>query len=581
MFIFLSKYAKLFRKWRFICNTEKVFIDIMFKFNISEEIIFNIKNGKFRSGILKDNEVIRKLLQNIKNNRVRIFTGIYNSVLDKLCSALLYKIFMEIYAINMDVDVFRVFSIDEIDSLYLEDKFQIFYLYDFFAEISLCSGRYNEYFDRIINTNNKILIVNTRYIKDDSLLQSRFNYLVEDTSIYLDCIEDILNDFVKHDYQLDLHKLYKNLTYIDKVVLFFVFIGISCDINTWIETMEKYLMYRDNIDFRDRALNAFKKLEGEFISFNRDKRFYIENPLVSNFLRDRMVTDKGIIKDILNNIYCEIDLYNITNMLNENNIFLHYSEYEYERYLKGRLLNIFCVNNLDNVVLSFEYILKFFNVIELFDLDIIGDLSNKIIYSKINIDNAIEYMCFIKHNKEHIIWDDIFRNKLLNLIYEYDPNRDFEFYNYSFKYFLFISEFHSLYGNMEEEEILDLQNRFNILINIILNNVNSYFTIDYFSLSNEVKHALIDLKGIIGRYNINNIFDVNIYEILIYIEDKLVEVLNDVVNFIPCNINEYHILVYFNNELEHNKDFIEDTFDNIVLDNVVHKIKEKIHTFKA
>lgn len=551
----------------------------MFRFNISEEIIFNIKNGIFKEDYLRDNAVINKLVQNIKSNRVCIFTGIHNPLIDKMCSTILYRIFIDYYRIDSDVNVFRVFNIDEIGSLYLEDRFQIFYLYDFFSEISLNSKIYEKYLNRIIECDNKVLIINTRI--SDVLCKNKFSYLIEDTSLYLSEIEHVLGECSNFDNKLDVHSLYKNLTYIDKLVLFFVFMGITCDINTWIESMEKYLIYRDNTEFRELILNSFKKLEGSFISFNVDKRFYIENPMINDFLRENMKSDKDVIKDLLNNIYFKFDLYNITDILNKNNVSLTYSEYEYETYLKKHLFDMTLNIRMNNVVELFECILNLFKIIKIFDLDIIQELKNKIIYSKVTIDSAIEYLCFINNHREYIISDDVFKNKLLSLIYEYEPSRDSEFYNYKFKYFLFISELYSLYGNIEEEELLDLKDRFNILINIILNNVNSYFTIDYFSLNSEVKQALSDLKEIIHSYNITNIFKVNIYEIIRYIQDKLTDVLNDVREFNPTNVNEYHMLVYFNNELEHNKDFIEDTFDNLSLDNVIHEIRKKIYEFKA
>ena len=49
----------------------------------------------------------------------------------------------------------------------------------------------------------------------------------------------------------------------------------------------------------------------------------------------------------------------------------------------------------------------------------------------------------------------------------------------------------------------------------------------------------------------------------------------------PQNNQEYYTLIYFENELDRNKDFIEYTFENINLEWIFEEIKKNICKFKA
>ena len=166
-------------------------------------------------------------------------------------------------------------------------------------------------------------------------------------------------------------------------------------------------------------------------------------------------------------------------------------------------------------------------------------------------------------------------------MYSYNSLRDFEFYNYNFKYFLFVSEFYSLYDTIDDEEFLDIKKYFDRLVNIILNNINSYFNLEYFSLSSEIKQALIDLKVLIEKFNVKFIFLENVEELFNNVKYKFNELFNNVINFVPQNNQEYYTLIYFENELDRNKDFIEYTFENINLEWIFEEIKKNICKFKA
>ncbi len=126
-----------------------------------------------------------------------------------------------------------------------------------------------------------------------------------------------------------------------------------------------------------------------------------------------------------------------------------------------------------------------------------------------------------------------------------------------------------------------MRNQFDILISIILNNINSYFTVEYFNISSEIRDSLIDLKELIDKYNVRFIFDRNVYEFFNFIEDKLLDLINNVDSFMPRNVEEYHNLKYFGSELERNEDFIENVFTTINLKSIIERINEKICLFEA
>ena len=138
-----------------------------------------------------------------------------------------------------------------------------------------------------------------------------------------------------------------------------------------------------------------------------------------------------------------------------------------------------------------------------------------------------------------------------------------------------------MYDTIDDEEFLDIKKYFDRLVNIILNNINSYFNLEYFSLSSEIKQALIDLKVLIEKFNVKFIFLENVEELFNNVKYKFNELFNNVINFVPQNNQEYYTLIYFENELDRNKDFIEYTFENINLEWIFEEIKKNICKFKA
>ena len=162
-----------------------------------------------------------------------------------------------------------------------------------------------------------------------------------------------------------------------------------------------------------------------------------------------------------------------------------------------------------------------------------------------------------------------------------DLLKRFEFYNYNFEYFLFVSEFSECYKNIYEDEFEDVINHFNRLVYMISNYVNSYFSFEYFTLNNEIKIALYDLKILVEDLGIKFIFSSRVDEIFYNSKDRLIELINFVVNLIPNNKQEYYSLISFQNELEINRDFIENTFCDISVDEVLNNISSNICYFSS
>lgn len=556
----------------------------MFRFNISEEIIFELKNSDFRENTFIVDNFFKGVLNSLSDKKVLICYGLSNDLREKFCFSIIYKYFNDRYVRDLDIGVFKISSVSELDEVYLENEAQIFYFFDLFGSIKFTDKKFENYVNRIKNSDNKVLLISTRGFLKEEIILSKFSEHGQDLEYHSDVIMKFLGIDLSHDcYDLDFE--YRNLDYIDKLVLFYVFMNFSYDINKWIDTMEKYLLYRDifndHNEFKEIMLNSFKKLEDCFIYIYDNKKFNIKNLLIYNFILDRLKNDMNIIKDLFNNIHEYEDLCSICSILNQNNIKLCYTLDEYENNFKDNLRNIVLYNERIDVVLLFKTVLMSFYVLDLYDVDIIESLNVKITYSKINIDSAIEYLSSIGNYTEFIINDEIFKNKLLNLVYEHEIESTSEFYNYSFKYYLFVSEFYKLYGNIDNDELLNLRDQFDILISTILNNINSYFTIEYFNISSEIRDYLIDLKELIEKYNIVFIFDRNVYEFFNFIEDKLLDLIYDVDSFVPRDINGYHNLKYFVSELERHEDFIEEVFSNINLKNIIEEINKKICLFEA
>ena len=559
----------------------------MFRFNISEEIIFELKNKDFKVNTFITDSFFKEVLKNLNDKKIFICYGLSNDLREKFCFRLIYKYFNDRYVRDLDVGVFKISSVSELDEIYLEDELQIFYFYDFFGSVKFTDKKFENYINRIKNSDNKILLINTRsFLKEEIILSKFFEYKQD-----LECHKDAIIEFLGVDLNTDIDDCcdldfeYQNFNYIDKLVLFYVFMNFSYDINKWIDTMEKYLLYRDifndHNEFKEIVINSFRKLEDCFICVYDNRRFNIKNLIVYNFILDRLKDDVNIIKDLFNNIHSYDDLYSVCSILSQNNIKLCYTLYEYENNFKDNLHNIVLYNDCVDAVLLLKTVFISFYVLDLYDIDIIENLNVRITYSKLNIDSAIEYFFSISNYKKFMISGEIFRNKLLNLVYEHEIESSSEFYNYSFKYYLFVSEFYKLYGNIDNDGLLNLRNQFDILISIILNNINSYFTVEYFNISSEIRDSLIDLKELIDKYNVRFIFDRNVYEFFNFIEDKLLDLINNVDSFMPRNVEEYHNLKYFGSELERNEDFIENVFTTINLKSIIERINEKICLFEA
>lgn len=551
----------------------------MFKFNISEEIIFNIKNGNLKNNISKfrDKYLYSKFLNKIYNERILTIYGLNNTLRDEVCIEIIYSIFLDNYK-EYDISVFKISCVDDLDEIYLEDKFQIFYLNDFFGRINFKFNKFKYYLDKILSSKNKFLILNVR----DFVVEEISNLsLCENLNDY---IEDALGEYDNKDIS-SLESRYDNLSYLDKFVLFSLFFRSIEDIDIWVKIVAQYFVgkniFNENIEFSESIIETFKKLEDDFIFISSDGKFIVENLVVEEFLSVKLKNEVNIIKDILNNVDSYFNLKNFVYKLKNLHIEIGYSLDEYDKNLKYNLFEIMCSNNSKENMDILKFALDLFKIIGVEDKSILENLNTKIIYSDIDIDKSIEYFCFIKNYRKFLIENDIFKDKLLKLIYSYRCFRNFEFYRYSFKYFLFVSEFQNLYGSIENEEILDIEKNFNRVVDIILNNINSYFTLEYFSLNNEIKQALIDLKFLIYHFNVRKIFLENVYEIFNNIREMLFELFNNAVNFIPKSKQEYYVLTYFENEVEKNRDFLELTFENINLDNVFQEIRKNICEFEA
>ena len=553
----------------------------MFKFNISEEIIFNIKNGSFRNKLFGCSEsyLFDKFLNKIRNENVLIVYGFDNKIREEICIEVIYRFFYGNE--NLDLSVFKISCMDELDEIYLDDKAQIFYLNDFFGKIDFKLLKFKSYLDRIINSKNKFLIVNIRDFTKDKI--SNFA-LCENLNDYRNDILNILGSNLK-EVTNTFEDVYSRFFYMDKFILFSVVINNLNHIDMWFKITKNYFLgkhiLRENKDFNESILESFKKLEDEFISICEDGSFCIKNLVVEDFLLSKLKNELNIVKDLFNNISCYSNLKNFVGILKKLNIKVSYTQEEYESNLKCNLFEIICSNNIKDVIGLLKFSLELFDIIGVRDFSIIDNLNIRIIYSNVNMDNAINYFCVIRDFKEILIENEIFKNKLFNLMYSYNSLRDFEFYNYNFKYFLFVSEFYNLYDTIDDEEFLDIKKYFDRLVNIILNNINSYFNLEYFSLSSEIKQALIDLKVLIEKFNVKFIFLENVEELFNNVKYKFNELFNNVINFVPQNNQEYYTLIYFENELDRNKDFIEYTFENINLEWIFEEIKKNICKFKA
>ncbi len=559
----------------------------MFRFNISEEIILNIKNGKLKDKNYDREEYgfICEILEILNKQNIIVLYGLKDYLREDISIEIIYRFFYDNYKNHLDLSVFKINSIDELDELYLENVFQVFYLNDFFGQVSFNLCKFKRYVDNISKSQNKILILNVReFVKEEIFNEIHRKYFYnlnnhqENIKTHL-CLRD------SHTFDIKtLYEKYSQFSYVDKFVLLSIFINNIGDINIWIKSTIKYFLdkniFRENEDLKGIILDSFKKLGRDFIVLGSNRRFSIKNLYIKDFLTREIIYEDKILKDLINNISCYESFKYIVDIIENLKINIDYTLEEYENNLKKFLDEVISISNSEFPIDELFYVMKIFKILNILDKDLIESLNTKIIYSKLSIEESIKYFFILKNSKEVLINNEIFNNKLLDLVYNYNSTRDFEFYNYSFKYFLFVSEVYDLYGNIDEEEIFDIKNHFERLINIILNNINSYFTLEYFTLSNEIKQCIKDLKILNEKYSFKIIFSKNIEDILIEIKDRLVELFDGVINFVPQNKQEYYTLTYFENEFERNKEFLEENF-NMDLETILNKIQENISVFEA
>lgn len=555
----------------------------MFKFNVSEEFIFSIKNGSYldRNFSNKNSYLFDDLLKKFYGDRVLIICGFDNSIRDDICTEIIYRFFIN-NCDDRDMNVFNLNSIEELDEIYLEDRFQLFYLNDIFGKVSLNIERFKFYLNKITSSKNKFLILNIRELSKDII--SNFKSC-EDLNFYKDEIIKILGKKYK-ERNLYLEESYSNFSYIEKFIIFSILFNNIEDIDVWIRMTERYFLSRNILNENSEnlielILKSFKSLENDFIYVDEYGKFSLKNLMGRNFLITKLKFEEEIVRDLFNNINSYFNLKELVGILKNLNLKLVYEEHEYDDFLRGSLFEKICLNTTKNIVELLEVSSDLFSIIGIEDSAVIENLNTKMIYSSISMENAIKYLRFVKNNKSMVIHNKIFKDKLLSLIYNYNSLRGYEFYNYGFKYFSFVSEFYSVYDDIDEEEFLDIKRDFDRLIDIISNNANSYFTLEYFSLNNEIKQALIDLKFLIDEFNIENIFFHNVYEIFNSMGRNLMELFNYAVEFIPENKQDYYTLTYFENEIERNREFLEATFETINLENISQEIKKNIYNFKA
>ncbi len=556
----------------------------MIKFDMSEEIILSMKVGVIGDSPFKNSQLLRIFLDKIYDKNFLIISGASSILKESICFKIIREILYDKYERIDDLNVFKVRCIDELEVIYSDDRFQIFYLDDFFGEISLDLLKFKNYINKIICSKNKVLIASVRDLPNSYKFFQGFsgNYVN-----LRDFKEDILNREIDNfdlNYE-ELECMYSKLFYIDKFILFSVCIDNLDNVSVWIKITKNYFLgkriLREDMDFDDLIVASFKKLENKFIHMRMDGRFYLKDNLVHEFLMSKIKIESDIIKDLITNIYSIDILERFVCVLKDMRVKLNYSRDEYINGFKSRLFDLVCVENSKNLVGTLKLSLDLFDILGIFDFDVIGDLNNRIIYSNMDLDKALEYVCFIKDFEDILIKDGVFEDKIKNLIYGYSPYRDVEFYNYNFRYFLFVDQICGLYPIMEDENILDIKNNFYKLVDLIFNNVNFCFTLEYFNLSTDMKSALIDLKVIIKRFNVRVIFSKDIDKVLADITYSFLELLNDAVNFKMENKNHYYVLRYFKNEIEMNKDFLEFVFEDVNLDFMIEKIKENIYSFRS
>lgn len=554
----------------------------MIKFDISEEIIFSIKTGNYKKNLIKNRDLLCSFLDKISERNILIFHGLNGRVREILCFEIVKEFLDNRYKHIENLSVFKINYVNEIDEIYLEDRFQIFYLNDFFGRIKFDLLKFENYIERIRNSKNKILIVSLRDFSIPKNYFLKFEKFCED-------LKNFENEFLKIEIEdfisEDLENIYSKLFYIDKFVLFSVFMDSFEELDVWIKIIKSYFLgkriLREGNDFDDLIIDSFKKLEGKFIYIKEDGKFYVKDIAVHEFLISKIKIEADIVKDLIFNVHSFEILKRFIYVLKDLRIKINYNYSEYEGGLKSRLFELICLNSSREIINNLKFSLDLFEILGIVDFDIVEDLNNRIVYLNLDIDKVLEYICAVRNFNEVLIRDTIFENKIRNLIYEYSPLRDAEFYSHSFKYFFLVSEFHNLYSGINMEDILDIKNHFYRLTDVILNSINSYFTLEYFSLSKDIKCALVDLKTLIDDFYVKFIFKKDVEKIFSNITYRFSDLINNAMDFEVLNKKHYYMLKYFENEIERNRDFLEFVFDDINFDFVVGEIREKIHKFSS
>lgn len=569
----------------------------MFRFNMSEEIIFSIKSGEINNRLFNSFscKFLNEFISDLINENVLIVVGFDNFVREELLKEIVIRIFKEKYCEFQELEVFKISNIFEIEEIYNKNSFQIFYLNDFFGELKEIELK--KYCELFKNSKNKFLIVNGREFVCETFSKINFknlemyrenlvNFLIENLNLHKS--ENLFgeNNFkvsLMDDFSLE--NFYAQLVFIDKFILMSIFVGSFEDVHTWIKIITKYfsnkIEFSGSMDFEDIVFESLKKLEDVFIFLDFNGKLGIKNLIVEDFLNSKVVEELEIFKDVLNNVCLFEGLKSLVKIYKNLNISLCYTKEYYEENFKGRLNEIVNTYLFDNAVEVLECILNVFSLIGVYDEFMINDLNTKISYLNLKEIDYIKYFLCVRNFKNYLIKDEGFIKKTIDLIYKNYTLREFEFYNYNFEYFLFVSEFSECYKNIYEDEFEDVINHFNRLVYMISNYVNSYFSFEYFTLNNEIKIALYDLKILVEDLGIKFIFSSRVDEIFYNSKDRLIELINFVVNLIPNNKQEYYSLISFQNELEINRDFIENTFCDISVDEVLNNISSNICYFSS
>ncbi len=569
----------------------------MFRFNMSEEIIFSIKNEKINDSLFTyfDSKFLNNFIDILINENVLVVFGFDNYIREELLKEVIIRIFKYKYSKCSEIDVFLISNIYELEEVYNKDRFQIFYLDDFFGILKENEIKKSEILFK--NLSDKFLIINTRDFAKNNFKKTTTKNLQDNREEIVDFLSlkftnDRVNNSINQNNFKDnlvgdfcFKEFYSQLSFMDKFVLISVFMESFDDVDIWIKVVSKYFSNKTDfsgvMDCKEIILESFKKLEDRFIYLNTHGKIKINNLIIDEFLKSKIYEDIEIVKHVLNNMCFFKGLEKCVELFKSLNISFSYTNEYYEKNFKNRLIELIGSYSFINPIDVLCSVLDVFSLMGIKDESIIHYLNTKIIYSNIDEFDYIKYFRVIKNFKEYLIKDEIFIRKIFDLINRGYSYREFEFYNHNFQYFLFVSEFIQCYKEFYEDEFNDILDHFNRLTSMILNYINSYFSFEYFNLNNEIKILLNDLKVLIKDLGFKIIFSNRIDEIFYKAKDKLYEVLIYACNLIPSNKQEYYALISFQNELEVNKYFIESTFEDISIDEIINDISRNIYFFNS